>query len=319
MDTIDWLLDSDPAIRHQVLRDLTDASPDVVTAERSRVAREGWGAQLLALQDPEGTWDHGTYRPGWVDESRPFFSAWTATHFSVTLLRDFGVDPHDPVVRDAMNRVAESVRWDEVDGGELYFEQTTEACVAGVLLSNIVYFGFDAARALDSILADQQPDGGWNCEQNTAVSSFHPTICVLEGLLAWEHAADPADPQRSRVREARIRGEEYLLARRLLRRLSTGGFVDPRFTMTTFPTRWHYDVLRALEYFRRARPEGDERLLEAVELVRGKADAEGRWPLENELEGPTWFSMGEWEGAPSRWVTLAALRVLRWWDGLTPR
>jgi hypothetical protein len=319
MDTLDWLLDSDPAIRHQVLRDLTDASPEVVAAERSRVAREGWGAQLLALQDPEGTWDHGTYRPGWVDESRPFFAAWTATHFSVTSLRDLGVDPQDPVVRSAMERVAANVRWDEMDGGELYFHSATEACVAGVLLSNSVYFGFDASHTLQRVLADQQPDGGWNCETDTPVSSFHSTICVLEGLQAWEAAAEPGDSRLTAVRDARIRGEEYLLARRLLRRLSTGGLVDPRFTMTTYPTRWHYDVLRGLEYFRRARPEGDDRLLEAVELVRGKADAEGRWRLENELDGPTWFSMGEWEGAPSRWVTLGALRVLRWWDGLTPR
>ncbi|HTN59881.1 MAG TPA: hypothetical protein VL043_16580 [Protaetiibacter sp.] len=319
MDVIDWLLDSDPAIRHQVLRDLTDASPDVVRAERPRVAREGWGARLLDLQDPEGTWDHGTYRPGWVDESRPFFSAWTATHFSVTLLRDYGIDPDDAAVRAAMQRVAAMVRWDAVDGGELYFHSTVEACVAGVLLSNTVYFGFDPSRTLEVILADQQPDGGWNCEKDTLVSSFHPTICVVEGLLAWESAADPADPRMSAVREARVRGEEYLLKRRLMRRLSTGGIVDPRFTMTTFPARWHYDVLRGLEHFRRARPEGDDRLLEAVELVRGKADAEGRFPLENELDGPTWFSMDEWEGAPSRWVTLAALRVLRWWDGLTPR
>jgi hypothetical protein len=319
MTTLDWLLDSDPAIRHQVLRDLVDAPPDEVRAERSRVAREGWGARLLSLQDPEGTWDHGTYRPGWVDESRPFFSAWTATHFSVTQLRDFGVDPDDPLVRAAMERVAANVRWDEVDGGELYFHSTTEACVAGVLLSNIVYFGFDASIALEGVLADQQPDGGWNCEKNTPVSSFHSTICVIEGLLAWEAAADPADPRLATVREARMRGEEYLLARRLMRRLSTGGIIDPRFTMTTFPTRWHYDVLRALEHFRRARPGGDDRLLEAVELVRGKADAVGRFPLENELEGPTWFSMDECEGAPSRWVTLSASRVLRWWDGLTPR
>lgn len=319
MNTLDWLLDSDPAIRHQVLRDLTDAPAEEVAAERARVAHEGWGARLLDLQDPEGTWDHGTYRPGWMDDSRPFFGAWTATHFTVTLLRDYGVDPDDARVRSAMERVAANVRWVEEDGGELYFHSSIEACVTGVLLSNTVYFGFAPERTLEVILADQQPDGGWNCEKSSSVSSFHPTICVIEGLLAWERAADPADARLPAVREARIRGEEYLLERRLLRRLSTGGIVDPRFTMTSFPVRWHYDVLRALEHFRLARPAGDERLREAVELVRGKADADGRWPLENTHSGPVWFSMGEWEGAPSRWVTLGALRVLRWWDQLTSR
>jgi hypothetical protein len=318
MDTLAWLLDSDPAIRHQVLRDLADAPADAVAAERSRVAHEGWGARLLALQDPEGTWDHGTYRAGWIDRSRPGFDAWTATHFTVTVLRDYGIDPADPAVRSAMERVARNVRWLDDDGGELYFDSTVEACVAGVLLSNTVYFGFDASGTLDVILADEQPDGGWNCEKDTPVSSFHPTICVVEGLFAWELAADPADPLLPVVREARTRGEEYLLERRLLRRLSTGGIIDPRFTMTSFPTRWYYDVLRALEHFRLARPEGDERLREAVELVRGKEDADGRWPLENDHDGPVLFRMeGEREGAPSRWITLRALRVLRWWDALS--
>lgn len=320
MDVIDWLLDSDPAIRHQVLRDLVDAPPDEVAVERARVAHAGWGAQALARQDPEGTWDHGVYRADWVDRVGPGFDAWTATHFMVALLRDYGADPADPLVRAAMERVAMSVRWLEVDGGEPYFHSTLEACVAGVLLTNIVYFGFDAAAALDSVLADVQPDGGWNCEKDTPVSSFHPTICVVEGLFAWERAADPDDPRVPSVRAARRGGEEYLLERRLFRRLSTGETVDPRFTMTSFPARWYYDVLRCLNYFRLARPEGDERLRDAVELVRGKADAHGRWRMENEHGGPVPFRMeGEYEGGPSRWVTLHALRVLRWWDGLSSR
>ncbi|QNO37870.1 hypothetical protein H4J02_02175 [Protaetiibacter sp. SSC-01] len=318
MDVTDWLLDSDPAIRHQVLRDLVGAHPDAVAAERARVAHEGWGSWLLERQDADGYWDGGTYRPRWAPEDRPFFSAWTATHFTVTLLRDLGVDPADPVVREAIARVAHGVAWEEEDGGLPYFELSLEPCIVGVLLSNTVYFGFDASRTLDRALEAQLADGGWNCATDSPVSSFHPTICVVEGLLAWEGAAAADDPRRPVVLAARIRGEEYLLERRLLRRRSTGGIADPRFTMTSFPTRWHYDVLRALEHFRLARPDGDERMREAVELVRGKADADGRWPLENEHDGSVWFDM-EREGEPSRWITLRALRVLRWWDGLTPR
>lgn len=312
-ETLAWLLDSDPALRWQVLQDLTDASPVEVAAERSRVAVEGIGSWLLALQDADGRWDGGTYRPGWVDESRPMYDAWTATHFSVQSLREYGVDPAEESVVAAIGRVRE-VRWDW-DGGLPYFEGETEPCVNGVVLANAVYFGEDGSKVLGVLLEGQLGDGGWNCETDTEVSSFHSTICALEGLLAWERAAAPGDPRIGEVRRARQRGEEYLLERRLLWRLSTGEVIDPRFAMLSWPTRWYYDVLRALDYLRVARPQGDPRVSDAVELLRAKADADGRWKLENEHGGPTLFPIeGEGEGRQSRWVTLKALRVLSWAD-----
>jgi len=310
-ETLDWLLDSDPAIRWQVLRDLTDASPVEVAAERSRVAVEGFGARLLSMQDPDGRWDGGTYRPGWVDRSRPMYDAWTATHFTMQTLREFGVDPAEERVVKAVELVRE-VHW-EWDGGLLYFEGETEPCANGVVLANAVYFGQDGSKVLGVLLDGQLGDGGWNCETDTDVSSFHSTICALDGLLAWERAATPGDPRTPEVRHARERGEEYLLERRLLWRRSTGDLVDPRFAMLSWPTRWYYDVLRALDHLRLARPEGDPRVADAVELLRAKADAAGRWTIENEHGGPIPFHMdGEWEGGRSRWVTLHALRVLRW-------
>lgn len=139
---------------------------------------------------------------------------------------------------------------------------------------------------------------------------------MVEGLLAWERAGgvDPA------VSEARRTGEEHLLERHLLRRRSTGEVIDPRFAMPSFPTRWYYDVLRALEHFRSARPQGDDRCAEAVALIRGKRLPNGLWNLENTHEGAVQFSLEEeHEGFPSRWVALRAMRVLRWWDGQTPR
>lgn len=315
-ETLAWLLDSDPALRWQVLRDLTDASPVEVAAERSRVAVEGIGARLLSMQDADGRWDGGTYRPGWVDESRPMYDAWTATHFSMQSLREYGVDPAEASVANAVSAVRD-VRW-EWDGGLLYFQGETEACVNGVVLENAVYFGQDGSRVLGVLLEDQLPDGGWNCYRDAEVSSFHSTICPLEGLLAWERAAAPGDPRAAEVRQARERGEEYLLERRLLWRRSTGELIDPRFAMLSWPTRWYYDVLRALDYFRSARPDGDPRLVDAVELLRAKADDDGRWNLENEHGGPTPFPLvGEYEGHPSRWVTLKALRVLRWADAVS--
>ena len=306
--TTDWLLDADPAIRWQTLRDLTDASADEVAAERARVAVEGWGAELLALQDDDGRWDGGTYRPGWVDEDKPFFDAWTATHFSLTLLREFGLDPDSEQARRPVGLVRDNVRWEA--NGARYFEGETEPCVNGLALANGAYFGQDVAAIAGRLVDEQLPDGGWNCyaEYGAKVSSFHTTICVLEGLLAHERAGGAPDE----VRAARERGEEYLLDRRLFRRRSTGEVADPRFTMFSFPTYWYYDVLRALDHLRSTGAAPDERCGEALELVAGRPDEDGRWPLENTHQGPTHLGMEGPDGFPSRWNTLRARRVLRW-------
>jgi hypothetical protein len=308
MTTIDWLLDADPALRWQVLRDLTNAAEEEVATERARVAVEGWGAQLLAFQDPEGTWDGGTYRPGWVDESKPFFDAWTATHFALQQLRDLGLDPASPAARRAVILVRDNVRWDVNEAP--YFDGETEPCINGIAVANGAYFGQSVNAIVERLLDDQLSDGGWNCwaEYGARVSSFHTTICVLEGLLEWEQAGGASDE----VALARRRGEEYLLERGLLRRRSTAEVIDPRFTMFSFPTRWYYDVLRALDYFRAAAAEPDDRCAEAIELVAAKEDDQGRWPLENTHQGPTHIEMEGPDGFPSRWNTLRAQRVLRW-------
>ncbi|ERK71331.1 hypothetical protein N136_02320 [Leifsonia aquatica ATCC 14665] len=309
MTAIDWLLDADPALRWQALRDLTDATDEEVATERSRVAREGWGAELLAAQDADGRWDGGTYRPGWVDESRPFFDAWTATHFVLQQLADFGVDPAAPEVREAIARVRENVRWEHA--GERYFDGEVEPCINGMALAAAAYFGEDGSRIAATLVDGRLVDGAWNCwaEYGARVSSFHSTICVVEGLAAWRGTgrADPA------VAEALASGEEYLLERGLYRRRSTGAVADPRMTMLSYPVRWYHDVLRGLEHFRTV-DRRDPRLADAVELLRGKADERGLWRLENHHEGPAWNDWGEGEGHPSRWITLRALRVLRWWD-----
>lgn len=308
MTVIEWLLDADPAIRWQVLRDLTDASAKEVTAERARVATEGWGAALLALQGSDGQWDGGTYRPGWVDESKPFFDAWTSTTFSLQLLRDLGIAPEDPAVRRAVALVRDNARWQSTDTP--FFEGETEPCINGMALAIGAYFDQDVDRIVERLLQDQLDDGGWNCwaEYGATVSSFNSTICVLEGLLAWESAGGSSDT----VAAARRRGESYLLERGLFRRRTTAQIVDPRFTMFSFPTRWYYDVLRGLDYLRSTGLEPDDRCAEAIALVVGRRDNDGRWPLENTHMGPTHFEMEGPDGSPSRWNTLRALRVLRW-------
>jgi hypothetical protein len=305
---ISWLLDADPSIRWQAMRDLTDAADDEVARERARVAHEGWGAALLALQDANGRWDGGTYRPGWVDESKPFFSAWTATHFSLQTLRELGIDPDSPAARRAIARVRENVRWEA--NGAPYFDGETEPCINGIALANGAYFGEDVERIVDRLLEDTLGDGGWNCwaEDGATVSDFNTTICVLEGLNEWELARGPS----AVVTAARRRGEEYLLGRGLFRRASTGEIIDPRFTMFSYPTRWHYDVLRALDYLRSTGQPADERCGMALDLVVAKRDDEGVWLLENTHQGPVHFRMERPDGSPSRWNTLRALRVLRW-------
>ena len=310
MEVMEWLLDSDPAIRWQVMRDLTGEQTDLVQTERARVAHEGWGAELLGLQDANGHWDGGTYRPGWVEESKPFFDAWTATHFSLQLLRDFGLDPDSPEAKQALPLVRDNVRWEA--NGALYFEGETEPCMNGLALANGAYFGEAVDGIVDILLNGHLEDGGWNCwaEYGATVSSFHTTICVLEGLLAWEHAGGSSDE----VATARLKGEEYLLERGLMRTRSTGQIIDPRFTMFSFPAYWYYDVLSGLDYFRSTGAAFDERCTEAIDLVVSKRDVEGRWPLENTHQGPTHIEMEGSDGFPSRWNTLRAMRVLNWAD-----
>lgn len=309
MTTLDWLLDSDPALRWQVLRDLTDTPDAEITAERARVATEGWGARLLALQGADGQWDGGTYRPGWVDDEADFFDAWTATTYSLLLLRDLGLDPLSPEARQAVALVRENSRWDY--NGEPFFSGEVEPCINGMAVAIGSYFGEDVDGIVDRLLASQLQDGGWNCwaEYGATVASFSSTIAVLDGLLEYENAGG-----RTPVAAARRRAEEYLLERHLFKRLSTGEIVEPTFLQFSFPTRWFYDVLRALDYLRATGAAPDPRAADAIALVESKRDADGRWPLENTHEGPVHFDLEDGDGNPSRWNTLRALRVLEWWN-----
>ena len=312
MTVLEWLLDSDPAVRWQVLRDLTDAPDDVVAAERARVATEGWGARLLAQRDRDGQWAGGACFPaGWRPDGNG--QPWTSTLPSLALLRDFGLDPRSDVARETVALVRENCRW-EYDG-ERFFDGEVEPCINGRTVALGVYFGEDVDGIVARLLDDQLDDGGWNCwtEDGATVSSFDSTINVLEGLLAYERAT-AGSPQ---VVGARRRGEEYLLERSLFRRKSTGDVVVPTYLQFSYPPQWHYDVLRAHDYFRDAGGVADERLAEAVELVRSKQQPDGTWLLENTHPGAVHFVM-ERDGEPSRWNTLRALRVLRWFGNGQP-
>ncbi|MDV8147448.1 hypothetical protein [Arthrobacter sp. B10-11] len=310
MEALDWLLDSDPAIRWQVLRDLTDAAPPEVQAERARVATRGWGARLLALQDENGQWDGGTYFPARFDESEPG-QPWTATTYSLLLLRDFGLDPGSGQARNAVARVRDNSRWEE--GNQPFFEGEVEPCVNGMAVALGAYFGEDVDGVVRRLLNEQLDDGGWNCEaeRGSVRSSFGTTINVLEGLLEHERATGGSPGSIA----ARQRAEEYLLERGLLRRKTTGGLIDSDWLAFSYPTRWFFDVLRGLDYFRAAGNRPDERVAEAVEALASKRQPDGTWLLENTHPGRTNFALEEGDGRPSRWNTLRALRVLEWYEG----
>jgi len=309
--TVQWLLDSDPSIRWQTMRDLTGAPAEQVAAERARVATEGVGARLLALQGADGAWAGTAWNRGW-----------DSTMHVLSLVRELGLDPASDQARRAVSLVRDHVRWRgwDLDGiwrgwefdGAPFFAGEVEPCINGQVAASGAYFGQDVERIIGRLLSEQLTDGGWNCEaaNGSTRSSFNTTICVLEALLEYELAGG----NRAEVRQARLRGQEYLLERRLLRRRSTGEIIDPAWTRLSFPNWWHYDVLRGLEYLRRAGAAPDERLAEAIELVRTKRDSDGRWPLENPHPGTMRVELDEGEGRPSRWNTLRALRVLAWYS-----
>ena len=310
MTVMDWLLDSDPAIRWQVMRDLIHAPADAVEAERARIVQEGWGARLLALQGDDGQWDGGACFPGgWFDqrhenEGQP----WTSTLPVLQLLQEFGIDPSSARVRRAVAMVREGCRWEHA--GQPFFSGEVEPCINGRTVTLGAYFGQDVEELVTRLVGEQLEDGGWNCEaQNGSVrSSFGTSINVLEGL--WEHERATGGTPGSIA--ARRRGEEYLLERKLFRRKSTGEVVDQAWLQFSFPVRWHYDVLRALDYFRSVGDAPDPRVDEAIALVRSKRQPDGTWLLENTHPGKVHFALEDGDGRASRWNTLRALRVLSW-------
>lgn len=311
MDVLDWLLDSDPSIRWQVMRDLTGAPAADVAAERARVATEGAGARLLARQAPDGRWGGAAWNRGW-----------DSTMHVLWLLRELGLDPASREARRAVALVRQHVTWQgcglpECDGHR-FFDGEVEPCINGQVAAAGACFGEDVGPLVNRLLGEQLPDGGWNCEavNGSTRSSFNTTICVLEALAEHERAFG----RRAEVTDAQRRGQEYLLERRLLRRRSTGEIIErdrkggASWARFAFPAWWHYDVLRGLEYLRRAGAPPDPRAAEAIDLVMSKREAGGRWLLDTRYPGRMPVDLDDDEGRPSRWMTLRALRVLRWFD-----
>ncbi|USX54138.1 squalene cyclase [Lentzea sp. HUAS12] len=303
-----WLLDSDSAVRWQVERDLVGAPAEVWRATRALVATEGFGARLLAAQGDDGMWAGGAFFPAGFEggeEGQP----WTATTWSLTSLREWGLDPAVLVERGTVELLAAGCRWEYQDlpywGGEV------DCCINSWTLGNGVWLGAPVEGIAEWFVDHQLGDGGWNCEwvEGSVRSSFHSTLNSLKGLLTHELATGGT----ARSRAARERGEEYLLERALMRRLSTGEVVGEWVTTFRSPARWGYSVLNAMEYFRAAGRK-DPRMAEAVEVIRGARQADGTWLQGGRHPGRVWFEIDVAAGEPSKWLTLYAARVLRWWE-----
>jgi hypothetical protein len=307
---IKWLLDSDPSIRWQVMRDLTDEASDAIRAERSRIANEGWGAQLLARQSPSGKW-------GGRNEDRGLL----ITLYALVVLKDLGLEPDSKQARKMMGRVGRlAFKWYK---NRPFLHGETEPCINGRILGVGSYFNEPNDALAKQLLSEQLEDGGWNCEAQeespkrprSRRSSFHTTICVLEGLLEYERAGRKA----AAVTKARERAEDYLLERGMFRSLRTGEIIDKRWLRFSFPTFWHYDVLRGLDYLRDAGVKPDSRVREAIESVIERRHQNGRWPLNHLHAERIPLEMESAVAGASRWNTLRALRVLRWRNSSTSR
>jgi hypothetical protein len=305
---LNWLLDSDPAIRWQVMRNLTDAAPAAVAAERSRVSREGWGAELLGRQSAAGRW--GGSPAGWRDDLPRDDRGLIITLYALAVLKDLGLDPASKQARKMIDRIDRRVVFRRL-GNRPFFHGETEPCINGRILGLGAYFKEPNHKLAKQLVSEQLADGGWNCEApQSRRSSFHTTICVLEGLLDYERAGGKS----AAVTKARRRGEKYLLERRLFRSLRTGEVIDKRWLRFSFPTYWHYDVLRGLDYLRGAGVKPDSRVREAVEVVAQRRHQNGRWPLNLRHQEFVPLEMETVTGSASRWNSLRALRVLRWYE-----
>ena len=304
---IDWMRDTDPALAWQVERDLLKVPDAQWQATRARVATEGMGARMLSHQDADGQWAGGAYFPavqdGWQDEPG---QPWTATTWSLNQLRDWGLDA--AMLAGTAEKLAANSRWEYDDlpywGGEV------DVCINAFTLMNGAWLGADVSALAAWFPEHLLPEGGWNCEwvEGETRSSVHSTLNALRGLLYYERVVGPS----AELTAARTSGEEYLLSRRLMNSRA-GEVLGDWVTNIAYPLRWTCNVLRSTDYFRDAGIR-DERISDAVEVIRAKRQDDGTWLQGRVGPGRVWFPLDVSEGEASPWLTFYATRVLEWWD-----
>jgi len=305
--TLSWLMQGDPAIRWQTMRDLLDLPTEQWQAEQARTTQEGWGAQLLARQDADGRWGGGLYSPKWI-----------STTYTLLLLRSIGIPRQTPAAQRGTALVVDGLlgeRCDDKFRGKL---AACDLCVVGMILSLAVYFQIDDARVdaiIENLLAEMMADGAWNCRKyrrpRPKHSSFHTTFNVLDGVRdTLEFRPGSYDPALLQAEQSAL---ELLLQHKLFRSDKTDEIINPKFMLFSYPHHWHYDVLRGLSYLAHINAPCDPRIQEAIDLVNQKQNGDGSWPVQNRYTGEVFFNMEKING-PSRWNTLRAQRVLRWWE-----
>ena len=301
---IDWLLEGDVAIQYQVHRDIFGIDRSDL---QERIATEGWGARFLSHRKKEGHWGQRFYQPKWI-----------STHYTLLDLKNLAISQNNLEIKQSITQVIRTLK--SPDGGILPIgtEQKSDVCVNGMFLNYAAYFGSeqdDLKSIIDFLLTEHMKDGGFNCESNrrgTMHSSMHTTISVLEGIL--EYTKNGYRYRLKELQEAAGQSREFLLRHRLFRSDRTGNVIDKKWLMLSYPSRWKYDILRALDYFQFAGIDYDPRMQDALDYLEKKRRKDYTWPVQAKHPGQTHFEM-EKTGGPSRWNTLRALRVLKHFDG----
>lgn len=307
-DLINWLMEGDPAIRWQTMRDLLSVPEEHWRAEQRRTLTEGWWVTYLALQAPDGSWGGGIYSPKWI-----------STTYTLLTLIDIGIPGNHPPAQKAAELVLDRQLGSKRDDAFLKKLATCDRCIVGMNLSIAAYFGIRDARMdamVENLLSEVMPDGAWNCyrdrEPTTHHSSFHTTLNVLDGLREWLETT-PEHALRNDVIRAEKRALELLLEHRLYKSDKTGETIHHNFTLLSYPHRWYYNVLRGLAYFARMNAPCDVRLQDSIALLHRRRRTDGTWPVQHKIPGRSFFEM-EQVGGPSRWNTLRALKVFQWWE-----
>jgi hypothetical protein len=306
-EIIKWLLQGDVSIQYLVHRDLLgDTRPEL----QARIATEGWGAKIMQLQKPDGHWGLGFYQP-----------KWTSTHYTLLELKNLCYPSNSPEIRRSIANILKESKG--ADGGinPAFTVSQSDVCINGMFLNYASYFGTDAGglrSVVDFILSQKMGDGGFNCRSNRSGarhSSLHTTLSVLEGI--YEYEKNGYSYRLADLNAVRQSSMEFLLEHKLYQSSTTGEVIDKRMLSLSYPSRWRFDILRALEYFHTARVAYDERMLDALNIIIAKRRSDGTWPQQAKHSGQTHFDM-ETAGKPGRWNTLRALKVLKHYNRIRP-
>jgi len=301
-EVINWLLDGDVVIQYQVYRDLLDEDRKDL---REKISKEGWGRKYLLLRNKDGHWGRGFYSP-----------KWTSSHYTLIDLKNLGISPD---IREAKETIELIIQNNKITDGGIHPEiksNHSDVCVNGMFLNYACYFGTEEEKlesVVDFILSQQMKDGGFNCRSNKGGaehSSLHTTLSVLEGIL--EFRINGYKYRISELRKAEFESKEFILRHKLYRSHRTGNIIKSDFLKFPYPPRWYYDIMKSMDYFQTSKSGYDERMQDAIDEIIKKRRKDNTWSLQASHPGKVHFEI-EKGGMPSRWNTLRAMRILKYY------